>query len=212
MHKDAPSLLRQFHKMTINIEESAAFHHFIYANKGTFSRYQNHVLLNKPHSSYRAHSLTRAYSGVHDIVYDIHHVKPDTYSEMHNRALLGGNAEGIFMAKTTIQENATNSESHQQSKAFLTSTQAKMHAKPELDIRHDQVIASHGSAIGELDGNQLFYLMSRGIEKEIATNILAEGLLIEPMSKSIRNLKEHPLFIRWLELCHLSGAFHAIDH
>ena len=54
-----------------------------------------------------------------------------------------------------------------------------MNAKPELEIYADDVKCSHGATTGELDEGMLFYLRSRGLNKEEARKLLIEGFINE---------------------------------
>ena len=61
-----------------------------------------------------------------------------------------------------------------------------MDTKPELEIEADDVKASHGATIGQLDPEQIFYFQARGIAKEDAANLLARGFAMEIVFR-IRN-------------------------
>jgi ABC-type transport system involved in Fe-S cluster assembly, permease component len=76
----------------------------------------------------------------------------------------------IHVAKTGQQTVA-----YQESKVVLMEDGALHHGKPELEIFQDDVVCSHGAAIGHLDQNALFYLMSRGIAEEDARSMLLEA-------------------------------------
>ena len=58
------------------------------------------------------------------------------------------------------------------SAALLLSPLAEIDSKPELEIYADEVVASHGATVGQLDDNQLFYLRSRGLDRESARTLL----------------------------------------
>jgi Fe-S cluster assembly protein SufD len=69
-----------------------------------------------------------------------------------------------------------------QSKAILLSDLAAMNSKPELEIFADDVKCSHGSTCGEIDKEQLFYLMSRGLDEQEAKSLLIEAFAFEAFS------------------------------
>jgi Fe-S cluster assembly protein SufD len=65
--------------------------------------------------------------------------------------------------------------------ALLLSADAEMDSKPELEIFADDVKCSHGATVGALDGEQLFYLRSRGVPEAEARNILVRAFLSEAL-------------------------------
>ena len=71
-----------------------------------------------------------------------------------------------------MDEVAQKTEAYQLSKGILLSDQSYFHSKPELKIFADDVKCSHGSTIGPIDSELLFYLRSRGLDKKISTTLL----------------------------------------
>jgi Fe-S cluster assembly protein SufD len=63
------------------------------------------------------------------------------------------------------------------SRALLLSRKAEADAKPELEIYADDVLCAHGATVGELDETQLFYLTSRGIDRDTARGMLISAFL-----------------------------------
>lgn len=105
-------------------------------------------------------------------VIEIHHNEAYAKSAQEARSILRDKATGIFDAKITISSNAKYSNAAQNSKAILLDENAHMYAKPQLEIYTDELEASHGATIGELDEDALFYLCSRGISLEDARKML----------------------------------------
>jgi Fe-S cluster assembly protein SufD len=64
-----------------------------------------------------------------------------------------------------------------QTRAMMLSEGAEMDAKPELEIYADDVVCAHGSAIGELDRDALFFLRSRGLDEATARHLLVAAFL-----------------------------------
>ena len=100
------------------------------------------------------------------------HADKNASSKQVAKNILQDSSRGIFDAKIEIQPTAAGAKAHQNSKAILLNDGAYMASKPQLVINIDDVEASHGSTIGELDEDQLFYLRSRGIAKEEARKLL----------------------------------------
>ena len=67
---------------------------------------------------------------------------------------------------------ADDSEAHQSNQNLLLSREAEVNTKPELIIEADEVVASHGATVGQLDETAVFYLRSRGIEEARARRML----------------------------------------
>lgn len=105
-------------------------------------------------------------------VVQINHNKPYAKSVQEARSILKESATGIFDAKICVTNKAPYSNTSQNSKAILLDEHAHMYAKPQLEIYIDELEASHGSSIGTLDEEALFYLCSRGIGIDEARNIL----------------------------------------
>lgn len=100
------------------------------------------------------------------------HQGKNSKSTQKAKNILQDKAKGIFDALINIQNSAKGSITHQNSQAILLNDGAFMASKPQLEIYIDDVEASHGSTIGELDKDQLFYLRSRGIQETEAKKLL----------------------------------------
>ena len=68
---------------------------------------------------------------------------------------------------------------------MLLSPKAKVDAIPSLIVKTDNVSASHGGTVGELDEDQIFYMMTRGIPRQEAVRVLVEGYF-EPVVAAAR--------------------------
>jgi Fe-S cluster assembly protein SufD len=88
------------------------------------------------------------------------------------RSILRDSSVGIFDGRVRVRKSGNFASARQNSKAVLLDDNAKMYAKPQLEIYTDEVEASHGATIGELDEDALFYLCSRGISPEEAKKML----------------------------------------
>ncbi len=102
----------------------------------------------------------------------INHNRPYAKSVQEARTILKDEATGIFDGRIRVDHEARFSNAKQNSKAVLLSEIASMYAKPQLEIYIDELEASHGSTIGELDIDALFYLRSRGITLDEAKKML----------------------------------------
>jgi Fe-S cluster assembly protein SufD len=113
----------------------------------------------------------------------ITHQAPRCTSRQVCKTILDGNARGVFQGKIAVAKGAQKSDGYQLSRALLLSDKAEMDAKPELEIFADDVKCSHGSTIGDLDENAMFYLRSRGLSGEQARALLIEGFVAETLEE-----------------------------
>ena len=116
-------------------------------------------------------------SAVCDTTTDIEHISPLTSSNQIIRGVVDDAAHGVFQGKIRIAPNAQKTEGNQVHKALLLSDEARIDAKPELEIFADDVKCSHGATSGDLNQDELFYLKSRGIEEKAARKILTSAFL-----------------------------------
>lgn len=113
----------------------------------------------------------------HDLT--IFHEAKETISNQVFRGVYTDFSEGTFLGKVNIMKHANQSVAHQLYRAILLSDHAKALVRPQLEIYHNDIKASHGATIGSLDENQLFYLRSRGLSKHEAEAMLIEALVTE---------------------------------
>ncbi|MCS6934976.1 MAG: Fe-S cluster assembly protein SufD [Chitinophagales bacterium] len=102
----------------------------------------------------------------------IDHIAPNCTSNQLYKGVLSDEATGVFNGKIFVKPGAQKTNAYQSSKALLLSKGASVNSKPQLEIFADDVKCSHGAAIGQLDENALFYLMTRGVSRHEATQIL----------------------------------------
>lgn len=88
-----------------------------------------------------------------------------------------GRSDLVFTGVTKIVKGAIKSEARQESRIADLSKEAKTTASPILLIDENDIVASHGAALGKIEENQLFYLMSRGLTKAKAETIITLGYL-----------------------------------
>lgn len=120
----------------------------------------------------------------------IEHVKPRTTSRELYKGILGGAARAVFNGKILVHKDAQKTDSRQTNKNLLLSENAVVNTKPQLEIHADDVKCSHGSTIGQLDKDALFYLRSRGLDLSDAQSLLSYAFASELVSRmKIERLK-----------------------
>lgn len=122
----------------------------------------------------------------------VDHAVPNCHSNQTYRGILGGNSYGVFNGKIMVRKDAQKTNAYQSNKNILISDTAVVNAKPQLEIFADDVKCSHGATTGQLNPEELFYLRSRGIEKNEAQKLLLNAFLDELILEiDIEPLKIH---------------------
>jgi Fe-S cluster assembly protein SufD len=133
-----------------------------------------HVALNGEGAECALNGLYLAGARQHvDNYTEIDHLKPHGTSFELYKGILSGAAHGVFNGKIVVHKDAQKSDARQVNKNLLLSENAVVNTKPQLEIHADDVKCSHGSTIGQLDDDALFYLRSRGLDLEEARSLLS---------------------------------------
>jgi Fe-S cluster assembly protein SufD len=109
----------------------------------------------------------------------IDHQAPLCRSHQLFKTVLNDFSRSSFEGKIMVRQAAQKTEAFQLNKNLLLSDHAQTESKPNLEIFADDVKASHGATIGQLDPEQLFYMKTRGISSEAAKNLLVYGFCEE---------------------------------
>ncbi len=107
----------------------------------------------------------------------VEHLSPNTTSSQLYKGLLADESRGVFSGRVKIHRDAQQSSAAQLNNTLLLSSKAEADTKPELEIDADDVKASHGATIGQLDPEHVFYLQARSIPREEAVKMLARGFV-----------------------------------
>ncbi|MCK6596965.1 MAG: Fe-S cluster assembly protein SufD [Bdellovibrionaceae bacterium] len=102
-----------------------------------------------------------------------------TQAEQLYKNILDDEAISVFCGNVIIDEHINDVNSAQLNNNLLMSNQCESHSKPVLMIYSDDVKASHGSTVGQLNEEELFYLRSRALSKEKAKELLSSGFLLQ---------------------------------
>ncbi len=113
----------------------------------------------------------------------VEHLALDCSSEQFFRGVLGGHSRGVFNGKALIQRGADGSRVRQSNANLLLSGFAEIDTKPELEIYADEVEASHGATVGQLDEQAVFYLRSRGLNEGDARRMLSSAFCCSVTSR-----------------------------
>ena len=102
----------------------------------------------------------------------VEHRVPDCISNELYKYILDESSIGVFAGKMHIHPDAQRTVSQQTNRNLCLTSCAHMYAQPQLEIYADDVKCSHGSTVGQLDENALFYMQQRGIPADEARHLL----------------------------------------
>ena len=105
----------------------------------------------------------------------IRHAAGTTVSREVFRGIIGERGRGVFNGKVVVEPGCQRIDASQSNDNLLLGDHAEIDTKPELEIYADDVKCSHGSTVGELDPEQLFYLRARGLDAADARRVLTEA-------------------------------------
>ena len=120
------------------------------------------------------------HSDTHSI---IDHTVPDCISHQNYKGVLNDKSRAVFNGKVFVRENAHGTDAQQSNKNLLLSNEARVDTKPQLEIFNDDVKCSHGATVGQLEEEELFYLLTRGLPETLAKNLLTYGFAEEIINK-----------------------------
>ncbi len=119
----------------------------------------------------------------HDDTVFITHDAVNCESRQVFKKVLRNGATGVFQGKILVKADAQKTDGYQISQSLLLDEDSQFLAKPELEIYADDVACSHGSTSGAIDEDALFYLRSRGVPHNVATDLLTLSFLAEAVEE-----------------------------
>jgi Fe-S cluster assembly protein SufD len=105
----------------------------------------------------------------------VDHAMPHCQSRELYKGILADRSRGVFRGRVIVRPNAQHTAAEQQNRNLLLSRGAEVDTKPQLEIYADDVKCNHGSSIGQLDEEALFFLRSRGLDESVARAFLTTG-------------------------------------
>jgi Fe-S cluster assembly protein SufD len=110
-----------------------------------------------------------------DFHLDVEHGLPHCTSRERFKGILYGRGRAVFDGRIHVARGAYKTDAHLSNKNLLLSRSAEVDTKPQLEIFADDVKCSHGTTVGQIDPEALFYLRSRGIPEPDARRMLCLG-------------------------------------
>lgn len=185
--------------ITIHQERGANVTSRSIALGGAIARTETHVALRGEGASVTLDGLFVGTGTQHlDSLTSVDHLEPHCDSKQLYKGILDQQSRGVFDGRIIVRPDAQKTQSRQENRNLLLSESAIVDSKPNLEIHNDDVKCSHGSTIGQIDQEALFYLRSRGIDEDEGRNLLVlafAGEIVERIKvEPVRELVNRALF------------------
>jgi Fe-S cluster assembly protein SufD len=119
-----------------------------------------------------------------------HHSSGQTHSNIDMKVVLRDRAVSAYTGLIRIDEAAQTCEAYQENRNLLLSSRTKAETIPELEILNEDVSCSHGATVGPIDPVMLFYLMSRGVQPEVAQRMIVLGFVTPSLNRVPADMRE----------------------
>jgi Fe-S cluster assembly protein SufD len=170
------------HLDSLNIRQAQGSHckQFTIVLGGGLVRAGLDAHLDESGASLESYSLLVGHQDRHvDCVNVVSHGAPHTRSAQTARAIASDSSRVIFNSKVIVKAGAVHAESQQSCRGLLLSPTAEIDTRPQLEIHADEVKCAHGATTGRLDPDMLFYMLSRGLDRETAQSLLVFAFLAD---------------------------------
>lgn len=161
------------------------------------ARYEAQTRIEGPGADVKMYSLTVAeeHQEFDQRTYQIHNA-PNAVSDLLYKNALLDESRTIFSGLIKVAKDAQQTDAYQTNRNLLLDPTADANTMPGLEILANDVKCSHGATTGNVDEDELFYLMSRGIPKRAAMQLMVFGFFEEiiekvasdELSENLRNL------------------------
>ena len=111
------------------------------------------------------------------------HDVPNTWSDLLYKNALDDRSKSIFKGLIRVAPGAAKTDAYQNNRNLLLNSEAEADSMPGLEILNDDVRCTHGATTGQIDRDQLFYLMARGIDPRTGAQLLAHGFFEEVIAR-----------------------------
>ncbi len=136
-----------------------------HAGEHAFAKFNNVYLL-APRQHFDLHST-------------IEHASPNGTTEENARGIIGDRAKAVFNGRIHIHRHAQKTLAELNNRNLLLTRGAQINTKPELEIYADDVQCAHGATVAEIDEEALYYMLTRGIDRQQALVMLNFGFVQE---------------------------------
>ncbi len=169
--------------LNIRQDQDSCCRQFTIALGGGLVRTTLEAELGQRGASLDSYSLLVGHEARHvDCVNIVTHAAPETRSNQTARAIAGDMSRVIFNSKVIVNAGAVHAHSQQSCRGLLLSKTAEIDTRPQLEIHADEVKCAHGATTGRLDPDMLFYMLSRGLDRDTAQSLLVYAFLADVLT------------------------------
>jgi len=119
------------------------------------------------------------------------HEAEHTTADLVTRGVLDDEARSVYEGVQDVGTAAWDTNSYQRENTLMLSEESEADASPKLIINNHDTEASHSATVGQVDAEDLFYMTSRGIDDQLATDMLVEGFFVPVMEEvAVDELRE----------------------
>ncbi len=160
---------------------------------GAWARTEYHLDFDHEHATCGLSGLyTVGDKQLTDFHLTVKHRVADCRSHEQFKGILYGGGRAVFDGHILVEKDAQRSDAQLSNDNLMLTRNAEVDTKPQLEIYADDVKCSHGTTIGQLDPQQLFYMRSRGIDEATARSMLCQGFAAQIIEQiDLQPLREH---------------------
>lgn len=197
-------------RAVVEIAKGAHYTSFALAMGAALSRQETDATFTGPNGGVRLFGAYLGRDRQHlDHTTRVDHAHPRCCTEEFFKGVLDDRAHGVFQGLIRVAPQAIGTDARQKNQALLLSDRAAASTKPELEILADDVKCTHGATVGDLDADELFYLMTRGLSEAEARRLLIAGFIgdvIDRFDQGAVAQHLHACVARWQDRD--QGGFH----
>lgn len=169
-------LTRHLNSLYVQVGAGGSYHNTTLAFGGAWSRSEFHTRFAGEGAGCELNGFyLAAQQQAHDMHLNVVHNLPGCRSNSLFKGILQGQGKAVFDGNITVQPHAQQTDAHLNNANLVLSRTAEIDTKPRLEIYADDVQCSHGTTVGQLDPEMLFYLRARGIPLAQATRMVCNG-------------------------------------
>ena len=111
------------------------------------------------------------------------HIAPHTTSDFAFKGVLRDQASAVWRGMIRVEEDAQRTNAYQENRNLLLSKQAHADSIPGLEILANDVRCTHGATLSQVDREQLFYAMARGMSRQEAERLIVRGFFQDVLDR-----------------------------
>lgn len=191
-YQELPEKFYNFYHKVATVKRNSEINWFIGSFGSQLSRWKVETFMEGENSQCHKYGIVIGNRNQHhDIITKTFHLVPYTTNEIQFKSVTTDQSSYIYRGLIRIEKQAQQTSSYMGAHTLLLSDKAKANNIPSLEIEANDVKATHGSSVGQIDEEKLFYLMTRGLNKEEAEWVIVEGFVESILNKfELEDVKE----------------------